>query len=127
MTDLGWVTVHPPEAPLAPGTAVAVVARHHGFWSMNPCRIVRAFDDDVDGVRRFGFAYGTLPGHGAAGEERFTVEWRRADDAVWYDLYALSRPAHPLMRLGYPVARRLQRRFARESMRAMAEAVRAAG
>ena len=121
MLSLGWAAVHPPGTQIEQGRAVAVVARHYGFWSLNACRIVYVVDDvgRVDGVRRFGFAYGTLPDHGAVGEERFMVEWRPADDSVWYDLYALSRPGHPLARLGYPLARRLQRRFARASKRAM--------
>jgi uncharacterized protein (UPF0548 family) len=123
MTSLGWSAVHPAGAAVAPGTTVAVVVRHYGFWSLNACRIVYVVDEDDDGVRRVGFAYGTLPDHGASGEERFTVEWREADDSVWYDLYALSRPGHPLARLGYPLARRLQRRFAAASKRAMVTAV----
>jgi uncharacterized protein (UPF0548 family) len=73
-------------------------------------------------VRRFGFAYGTLPDHGAIGEEHFMVEWRPADDSVWYDLYAVSRLERPLARLGYPLARAPQRRFVRASKRAMVEA-----
>jgi uncharacterized protein (UPF0548 family) len=72
-------------------------------------------------VRR-SFAYGTLPEHGERGEERFTVEWRREDDSVFYELYAFSRPNHLIARLGYPLARRLQRRFARDSLRAMLHA-----
>lgn len=125
MTSLGWSTVHPAAAPLVPGTTVAVVVRHYGFWSLNACRIVYVFDEDEDegGVRRVGFAYGTLPDHGAVGEERFTVEWREADDSVWFDLYAVSRPGHPLACLGYPLARRLQRRFAAASKQAMVVAV----
>jgi uncharacterized protein (UPF0548 family) len=125
MLTLGWANVYPHDMEIAPGCAVAVVARHYGFWSLNACRIVYVVDEveEADGVRRFGFAYGTLPDHGAIGEERFMVEWRPADDSVWYDLYALSRPAHPLARLGYPLARALQRRFARASKRAMAAAV----
>jgi uncharacterized protein (UPF0548 family) len=39
-----------------------------------PCRIVYI----EDSPRRRGFGYGTLPGHMAAGEESFIVEW--ADD-----------------------------------------------
>ena len=74
-------------------------------------------------MRRTGFAYGTLPAHAEIGEERFAVEWQLADDSVWYDLYAFSRPGHLLARLGYPIARRLQRRFARESKQAMLDAV----
>lgn len=124
MLSLGWASVHPPEAEIVEGSTVALVARHYGFWSLNACRIVYVIDeaDEVNSIRRFGFAYGTLPEHGALGEERFTVEWRRADDGVWYDLYAVSRPGHPLARLGYPLARALQRRFARASKRAMVAA-----
>jgi uncharacterized protein (UPF0548 family) len=42
---------------------------------------------------------------------------------VWYDVVAFSRARHPLARLGYPLARRVQRRFARESAEAMRKAV----
>jgi uncharacterized protein (UPF0548 family) len=74
-------------------------------------------------VTAFGFAYGTLPGHAESGEERFLVEWDRAGGDVWYDLLAFSRPRHVLARLGYPLARRLQNRFAKESAAAMRRAV----
>ena len=40
------------------------------------------------------------------------VEWHQADNSVWYDLYAFSQPNQWLARLGYPVVRRLQKRFA---------------
>jgi uncharacterized protein (UPF0548 family) len=73
----------------------------------------------IDEPRRFGFAYGTLPGHVEAGEERFLVEWL-ADDAVWYDLLAISRPRYWGARLAYPLARRLQRTFAQRSRARMA-------
>ncbi|MEK6323521.1 MAG: DUF1990 family protein [Acidobacteriota bacterium] len=45
------------------------------------------------------------------------------DDSVWYDIYAYSRPNHLIAKLGYPVTRLLQKRFARESMDAMLRAV----
>lgn len=123
-SSLGWTSVHPRGAPTTPGTDVAVVVIHFGFWSLNACRVLYAFDEDDAhaGVRRIGFAYGTLPAHGEIGEERFTVEWHAADDSVWYDLYALSRAGDPLVRLAYPLARRLQRRFARDSKQAMIDA-----
>lgn len=120
--DIGWVRVHPPDAPVEVGTAVAVVARH-GLWSLNACRVVYTVEGEVRGVRRSGFAYGTLPEHAARGEERFSVEWDPEDGSVWYDLYAISRPNSLLVRLGYPVARRLQKRFARDSKAAMTRAV----
>jgi uncharacterized protein (UPF0548 family) len=72
----------------------------------------------------FGFAYGTLPGHVERGEERFLVEWDQGDDAVWYDILAFSRPNHLLTRLGYPVVRRLQKRFGRDSAATVLKAVR---
>ena len=127
MTSVGWSTVYPRTAPIEAGTDVAAVTRHFGFWSMNACRIVYVLDeaDSVHGdVRRAGFAYGTLVDHGERGEERFTVDWQRSDDSVWYDLFAFSRPAHPLAQLGYPLARHLQRRFAIYSKRAMIYATR---
>jgi uncharacterized protein (UPF0548 family) len=119
--DLGWISAHPSTAPLEPGITVAVRVRHFGFWSLNASRIVYTIDDEGP-IVRFGFAYGTLPDHAEQGEERFSVEWHHEDNSVWYDLFAFSRPSHPLARLGSPVARRLQRRFARDSKRAMARA-----
>jgi uncharacterized protein (UPF0548 family) len=91
-------------------------------WWLNACRIVYAVDE-MGPVCRFGFAYGTLPGHAESGEERFLVEWDRADDDVWYDIIAFSRPNHLLARLGYPLTRRTQKRFARDSAAAMRKAV----
>lgn len=116
---LGWVEPHPGDLPLRPGEVVAVVARLVGVWWVNACRVVYAVDEPA----RFGFAYGTLPDHAESGEERFLVEWDRDTDAVWYDIIAFSRPRHPLARLGYPLTRRAQRRFARHSAAAMRRAV----
>ena len=127
MTTLGWASIHPPRAPIVPGTVVAMVVQHYGFWSVHACRIVHTVDEVTEeaggAVHRFGFAYGTLPVHAASGEERFEVSWQRADDSVWYDLLAFSRPRHPLARLGRPLGRVQQRRFGRDSKRAMTRAV----
>lgn len=114
-----WTEIHPSKAPIETGTVVAVLVHLFGLWWLNACRIVYVIDEP----RRFGFAYGTLPGHAETGEERFTVEWRE-DDTVRYDILAFSRPRLWLARLGYPIARRVQRRFARESKAAMQAAVR---
>ncbi|QIN81757.1 DUF1990 family protein [Rubrobacter tropicus] len=122
MFDVGWARLLPEDARVEVGATVGVLARHYGFWSLNLSRVVYGIEADGP-VRRRGFAYGTLPEHGESGEERFTVEWHE-DGSIFYDLYAFSRPAHPLARLGRPFARGLQRRFARDSLRAM---VRAAG
>jgi uncharacterized protein (UPF0548 family) len=122
MFRVGWVEVWPPRPPIEEGTAVAVLARGLGFWSLFACRIVRVIEG-CGPVESFGFAYGTLPGHVLAGEERFLVRWDRRRGDVWYDLLALSRPARLAGRLGYPLVRRVQRRFAPDSLRAMARAI----
>jgi uncharacterized protein (UPF0548 family) len=119
--DLGWVSAFPANAPLEPGTTVAIRVRHFGFWSLNAARIVYVIEDEGP-IVRFGFAYGTLPDHSARGEERFTVEWHHEDGSVWYDLFAYSRPNQPLVKAASPLARMLQRRFARDSARMMAVA-----
>ena len=126
MFHLGWVRLYWPDTPIAVGASVAVVAAHAGFWSLNACRIVYLVAE-TGAVERFGFAYGTLPQHAERGEERFTVEWHHADDSVWYDVLAVSQPQAALVRVGYPVARLLQRRFARDSKRAMVRAVQGPG
>lgn len=123
MFDLGWVRICWPDAPIEVGTTVAILGNHFGFWSLNACRIVYLIEDGGE-VRRYGFAYGTLPEHAARGEERFTVEWDHREGSVRYDIYAFSRPGNVLARLGRPVARVLQRRFAWDSMQAMVRAVR---
>src|SRR5947209_12564476 len=120
---LGWVEAWPSDTPIQEGEVVAVMGRAVGVWWLNACRVVYAVDE-AGPVSRFGFAYGTLPGHVESGEERFLVEWDRGDDAVWYDILAFSRPNHLLTRLGYPVVRRLQRRFGRDSAASMLRAVR---
>jgi uncharacterized protein (UPF0548 family) len=117
--DLGWVTLVPPGQPLQVGTTVAVQAKTFGFWSLNATRVVYVIDEKDFEKARFGFAYGTLPDHVERGEERFTVEWRKDDDSVWYDIYAFSRPRHPLARLGFLITRRLQKRFVKDSLDVM--------
>jgi uncharacterized protein (UPF0548 family) len=114
MFDMSWIELCWPDTPIAPGATVAVLASHLGFWSLNACRVVYVIDDHG----KYGFAYGTLPGHAEIGEERFTVEFDSADKAVWYDIYAFSRPG-PLARLASPFAKALQKRFAADSKAAM--------
>ncbi len=115
--DLGWVRIVPPGTTVEAGMTVAVEAKTFGFWSLSACRIVYVIDEKGP-LKKFGFAYGTLRDHVECGEERFTVE-RREDDSVWYDIYAFSRPHHPIVRLAFPLARMLQKRFARDSLAAM--------
>lgn len=116
-----WAAIYPPQTPIESQRVVALVIRAWGMWWLNAARIVYVIDESQP-VHRFGFAYGTLQGHVESGEERFLVEWD-AEDRVWYDLRAFSRPRHWLVRLGYPFARRLQKRFVAQSQAAMQRAV----
>ena len=120
--DLGWVEAWPDEGSLEVGRVVAVLGRAVGLWWLNACRIVYVVRE-TEPVRRFGFAYGTLPAHAESGEERFLIEWDPATGEVWYDILAFSRPQLLTTRLGYPLVRRAQRRFARESAARMQRAV----
>lgn len=122
MFNLGWVQLFFNDTPIDSGSCVAVLARHLGFYSLNACRIVYVIDE-VGEVKRYGFAYGTLTEHAEQGEERFSVEWHQADNSVWYDLFAFSKPRHQLAKIGYPLSRLLQKRFAQGSKLAMVRAV----
>lgn len=116
--DLGWVTIATKDVKIETGAVVAVKAWACGMWTLNACRVVYVVAEDGP-LTRFGFAYGTLLDHIERGEERFLIEWNRNDDSVWYDILAFSQPRHPLVRLGFPVARMMQKRFARDSLSRM--------
>jgi uncharacterized protein (UPF0548 family) len=120
--QLGWVEAWSPNTPIQPGEVVAVMGRAVGLWWLNCCRIVYVTDESGP-ISKFGFAYGTLPGHVESGEERFLIEWDRTENSVWYDILAFSRPNHILTRLGNPVVRRAQKRFGRDSAATMLIAV----
>lgn len=120
--QLGWAESSSRDIPIDQGQIVGIVARVFGVWCLNACRIVSVIDKTGD-ISRFGFVYGTLPGHVECGEERFQVEWNRNDGSVWYDILAFSRPNHFLARVGYPIVRKLQKKFAHDSATAMQLAV----
>ena len=122
---LGWVELWSPDTPIQPGEVVAIMAWAAGLWTLNCCRIVYAVDESGP-VSKFGFAYGTLPGHVESGEELFQIEWDQNTNSVVYDILAFSRPNHFLTRLGYPLVRHTQKRFGRDSAAAMFRAVNSA-
>lgn len=115
MFDLGWARVTNPSALIAPGQIVAVEVHSLGLWSLNLSRIVEAIDTPT----RFGFVYSTTRMHVEEGEEFFLLEFEPSTGDLSYQLEAASRPRNPLAKLGYPVTRALQHRFARESHRRM--------
>lgn len=114
MFPSSWTKVYPDQAPIRTGQRVAVLFKLMGLWWWNSSEIQYTIEE----ADRFGFAYGTLPGHVESGEELFLVE---IDDSekVWYKIKAFSRPAYWVVNLVYPYARSQQRRFVKESMAQM--------
>ena len=82
------------------------------------CRLV----DVTDTPTSFGFVYGTLPVHPECGEERFMVE-HEVDGTVRFTIDVFWKPNHPLAILGAPIARRMQQRFTKGYLDALARFV----
>ncbi|MFI5530735.1 DUF1990 family protein [Kitasatospora sp. NPDC051853] len=74
---------------------------------------------------RIGFAYGTLTGHPARGEESFVVDLA-PDGAVWLTVTAFSRPDRWYTRLGGPLLGLLQGLYVRGCGRLVRRAATAA-
>jgi uncharacterized protein (UPF0548 family) len=119
MFDLGWVRVANPDAAIAAGQIVAVEAQSLGLWTLSMSRI----RGTIDPPGRFGFIYATTARHVEQGEERFLLSLDETTGDVWYELEAVSRPRAALARVGFPITRRFQHRFARDSHRRMREEV----
>jgi uncharacterized protein (UPF0548 family) len=79
-----------------------------------PCQVVWVVDEE----RRYGYGYGTLPGHPESGEEAFMVHLDAADQ-VWMDVKAFSRPARWYTRLAGPLGWLVQDLATRRYMSAM--------
>jgi uncharacterized protein (UPF0548 family) len=85
--------------------ATVVVTLGTAFLALAvPCRIVGVIDEQG----RWGFAYGTLPGHPEEGEEAFVVSIS-PDETVRFNIVAFSRPGDPLVRLSGPLGRGIQK------------------
>ena len=114
MHSRAGLRVEASEVPLRQDT---VVLMRWGFGALSlkiPCRVV----DVIDEERRRGFAYGTLPGHPEAGEERFLLE-QIDDGRIVLTITAYSKPASTLARLGGPVSRAAQSFMTQRYLRAL--------
>jgi uncharacterized protein (UPF0548 family) len=119
MFDLGWVRVANAAAPIAHRQVVAVEVHSLGLWSVNLSQIMETVDTEA----QFGFLYSTTGQHVEQGEETFLLRFDLATGEVRYELEAVSRPGQTLAKVGYPITRLFQHRFARDSHRRMREAV----
>jgi len=97
-------TVHPADAHIETGGTIVVELRRGPVAVVVPNRIVAV----VDEPRRFGFAYGTLPGHPERGEESFVVELT-VEDVVTGTVSVDASPATLPARLATPAVRLIQR------------------
>jgi uncharacterized protein (UPF0548 family) len=71
------------------------------LWA--PVRVVWVVDEPM----RYGYGYGTLPGHPEKGEEGFLV-WLDPDGLVRFEVRTFSRPASPMVRLASPLMEMVQ-------------------
>jgi uncharacterized protein (UPF0548 family) len=101
---LPGMRVFPDHLEIRTGATVVVTVGTPIVALAAPCRIVGV----IDGQTRWGFAYGTLPGHPEQGEESFAVSIA-PDEAVRFEIAAFSRPGDPLVRLSGPIGRGVQR------------------
>jgi len=108
----------PPGARLQLGTTVLVVAPFGPFEMAVPNRVVAIIDDGD----RYGFAYGTLPGHAEAGEESFVAQ-QIAPSRLRLTVRVHARPATRAARLGAPVVRLIQQAAIRQYLAAWSAAI----
>jgi uncharacterized protein (UPF0548 family) len=95
--------------------AVIVMRLGVGSFGLSiPCRVV----DVINEPGRYGFSYGSLPGHPESGEESFLLQ-RDDSGRASFSVAAFSRPATRLAKLGGPVTPRVQRFVTGRYLRAL--------
>ncbi len=112
--QLSGLAVFPEDTTIRTGATVIVTVGTVRLAVAAPCRIVGVVDD----MRRWGFAYGTLPGHPEQGEESFEVTMA-ADETVRFAITSFSRPGDPLVRLSGPLGRGVQVLVTKAYLRAL--------
>ena len=115
-----------PRAPLD-NRAMLLTARYLWMTFELPVRVSRVIDVTRAGARgeeyAWGYSYQTLAGHLERGEITFEIVKQLATGAVRFRIHSFSQTGHIaniVHRLGFRlVGRRLQRRFAEQSLRNM--------
>ena len=109
--------VYPADAPIEEGTTLLVILPVGPIRIIVPDRIVAVIDEPD----RFGFAYGTLPGHQEVGEESYLVE-RHGDGRVTATIAVDARAATKAARAIAPVVTVFQRAAVKRYLAALAGA-----
>ena len=115
MLDLGWLQCSPPEREVKEEMTVCTVMRMFGVYTVAATRVVYVEDRGS----KFGFAYGTLPGHIVSGEERFTTTIDVSSGEVCFEVFSFSKAASMAHRLLWPLISRTQKRFCKQSIDVM--------
>lgn len=110
------IRIFPNGATVEMDSTVLFVLRTIGLWAIAPCRVIYVIDEQT----RFGFAYGTLPGHPERGEVAMIVS--REDGDVVARIESFSRTVDPLARAASPVTRVIQKRVTSRYLGALATA-----
>ena len=103
-----------PDRDVRVGTTHINMMEIFSFVVLAPVRVVYIIDEPD----RFGWAYGTLPGHPEEGEELFLVQ-RTAQGTVEFDITAFSRPAEVFARAVAPVTRIVQKTVTKRYLKAL--------
>jgi uncharacterized protein (UPF0548 family) len=111
---LPGVQVFPDGQKIQTGATVVVTLGTSLLSLAAPCRIVSVIDEET----RWGFAYGTLPGHPERGEEAFVVSIA-SDEKVRFEVVAFSLPDDVIVRLSGPIGRAIQTRGTNGYLRAL--------
>ncbi len=111
--------IHPPGAVVEVGQTLLVVLAFGPVEVTAPNRVV----DVVDEADRFGFAYGTLPGHPARGEEAFLIERVEGGD-LHLHVTVDATPATLAGRALAPVVAQVQHQAVNRYLRGLARHIR---
>lgn len=123
MFDIPWIDLlacGPPQRD----QDVVFASRQFGLWGVHAVRVVQTWQEQQGPQRRVGFAYGTLPHHAVAGEERFSLRQDEPGEPIIFRVRQFSRPRSWLLSALRPASRAVQDAFVRDALRAMQRAVR---
>jgi len=112
-----WAWVQAGTGCFGEGSVYVAVIRAYGLYALLPGRVLERLDE-TEPVRRYGFTFATVAGHVEHGVERFEIVCSPETGEVRFVATAVSRPG-ALVRWVSPLARRLQRKFHRESPQVM--------